>query len=229
VRTIGFVFRFFRVVGPLPPLMIGTFMVIAAAASAVVLIDVRRTGQVLLPVLALQLFAASSGFAGPARRGYYDILLTGGDHRVAIALAHWVMSIAPGLCAWLWIAGVEAAARQAFPLLALAGGSIVAMAVVSTLGWACTVPLPRFSGAIGWMVAVVAAMSLWPLDDLFKYGGPVTTMAAAALVNPALLVGRALGPIETLAVVPAVALGAASVIAACAWIVLTDYPLEASQ
>jgi hypothetical protein len=209
-------------------MMVGTFVVVAVGASMVVVADVERTADALVPILALQLFAAASGFAGPARRGYYDMLLTSADRRLTIGAVHWVMSIGPGLLAWAWVAAVEASVRRAFPGLSLAAGSAAALTVVSTLAWACTVPLPRFAGAIGWLVTAVAAMSLWRMDRVFDSGSAVL-MSMAALVNPGLLIGRALDPDEVLAVAPALALGMAGVGAACAWIARSDYPLEASQ
>jgi hypothetical protein len=228
VADLLLVLRFFLIVSPLPPMMVGTFVAVAVGASMVVVADVERTADALVPILTLQLFAAASGFAGPARRGYYDMLLTSADRRLTIGVVHWVISIGPGLLAWAWVAAVEAAVRRAFPGLALAAGSAAALTVVSTLAWACTVPLPRFAGAIGWMVTVVAAMSLWRLDRVFE-SGSAALMSVAALVNPVLLIGRPLNPDEVLAVAPALALGMAGVGAACVWIARTDYPLEASQ
>jgi len=222
------VLRFFRIVSPLPPMMVGTLAVVAVGASMVAVADVERTADALVPLLTLQLFAAASGFAGPARRGYYDLLLTSADRRLTIGVVHWVMSVGPGLLAWAWVAAVEASARRAFPGLSLAAGSAAALIMVSTLAWACTVPLPRFAGAIGWLVTAVAAMSVWRMDRVFQ-SGSAELMSVAALVNPGLLIGRPLNPDEVLAVAPALALGIAGVGAACAWIARTDYPLEASQ
>ena len=229
MASAALVVRFFLIVSPLPPLMVRTFVVIGAAATVVVLMDVERTADVLVPLFALQAFASSSGFVGPARRGYYDMLLTSGERRLTIALVHWLMSIGPGLLTWLWIAVVEAAARQSRPSLALAGGSAAAIGVVSMLGWAFTVTLPRFSGAIGWLVVVVSAGSLWRLDRVFDEGGPTLLMALAALLNPAVLIGQSLGAVEALAVLGVLALSAVAVGAACAWIASADYPLEAAQ
>jgi hypothetical protein len=221
--------RFFRVVNPLPLLMTETFGVVFIVASAVVLLDAARTPDVLMPVLVLQLFAASSGFAGPARRGYYDLLLTRGDSRLSIAVAHWAFSIAPGIATVLGIAAIEAASRRAFPVVTLASGTLAAMAVVSTLPWAFTVGLPRFSGAIGWLVTLAMATTFWSPDQTFAAGAaPSAAMAMAVLVHPGLLVGRSL-PADGVAAVPALALAAVALVAACLWIVRADYPLEAAQ
>ena len=39
------------------------------------------------------------------------------------------------------------------------------MFVVSTLPWAMTVALPRFTGAIGWLLLGVMVVTLTPLGD----------------------------------------------------------------
>lgn len=233
--------RFFRIVSPLPPLMRPTFVVLVLVAAPIVVMDVERTRDVLAPILTLQLFAAASGFAGHARRGYYDLLLTSGGRRLSIALTHWVFSIAPGVVAWMVVALVEAALRRGYPDHALAGGTLAAMAIVSMLGWAFTVGLPRFSGAIGWVVVLVAAASLWPdgaIGFAFSGGagraaeiGTVASawQAAAVLVNPALLLGRGLEGMAGWMVIPAIAAGVIGMVTACAWIASTDYPLEAAQ
>src|SRR4029434_11222861 len=101
VRDLPFLIRFFRVVPPVPPMMTGTFLVLTLASAAVVVANPVRAPGTLVPVLLLQVFAAASGFALPARRGHFDLLLTRGSSRTLIALVHWAMSIAPGLASWL--------------------------------------------------------------------------------------------------------------------------------
>jgi hypothetical protein len=220
--------RFFYVVTPLPPLMPVAFLVGLSVGSAVMLIDPARAARVVMPVLLLQLFAASSGFAGPARRGHYDTLLTRGDHRVSIAVAHWAMSIAPGVASWLTLGLAELVSRRAFPETTYASGTVAATVVVSTLPWALTVALPRFSGAIGWLAALLMALSIWPLDQVAV---DTASMAAclAVLVHPGLLVGRRLEGAWLLVVAPALTLAAVAMVLACLWIVRADFALEAAQ
>jgi hypothetical protein len=222
--------RFFRVVSPLPSMMAGTFAIVFVVSAAVILLDAAGTADALLPVLALQAFAASSGFAGPARRGYYDMLLTRGDHRVSIAAAHWFMSVAPGVATLLGLALVEAIARRSYPELALAGGTVIAVTFVSMLSWSLTVALPRFSGAIGWLLTLMLFDSFWPPGDALTGGQASAPMKAlAVLVHPGLLVGRALDPDDALVVVPSVVLSVTAFVLACAWIARADYALEAAQ
>lgn len=220
--------RFFRVVNPVPTLMWGAMVTAGGVAALAMVLDPALGGDVLRPVLVLHVFAASSGFAGPARRGYYDLPLTRGDSRLLIALTHWSVSIAPGLAVWLAVAAVEALARPGLPSQTLAGGTCVAMAVTSMVAWATTVGLPRFTGAIGWMAVVSAVGSVWPLDALIVDGWPVVR-ALAALVNPALLIGRSLTWDAMSTATPALLVGMAAMVCACAWVTVADFRLEASQ
>src|SRR4051812_39571193 len=113
--------------------MLLAFGAAAIAGCAAVVLDVRTAARTLAPVILLQLFAAASGFRVPARRGHYDLLFTGGVSRLAVAFAHWTMSVAPGVLAWLaLVAGERAAGGAALTT----GGTIVAMVMVSTIPWA---------------------------------------------------------------------------------------------
>jgi hypothetical protein len=208
--------------------MPGAFLVSLVVGSGVVLIEPTRTADVLMPLLLLQLFAASSGFAGPLRRGYYDMLLTRGDRRVSIAAAHWVMSVVPGVASWLGLGLVEMVSRRAFPDTTYASGTVAATVVVSTLPWAFSVALPRFSGAIGWLAASLMAMSLWRLDEVAAEGRLVAA-AGAVLLHPGLLVGRRLDGAALLVVGPALVLAAVAMVLACLWIERADCAFEGAQ
>jgi hypothetical protein len=216
-RWIGLL-HFFRVMPPLPPLLAGCFACVAIVFTTAGLAGVAAPGAATVPVLFVQLFAAASGFATPARRGHFDLLLTRGDPRVLIAAVHWCASVAPGLAAWLVIAFVELAMRTR-PVAATTG-TAAAMLLVSTLPWAITVPLPRFSGAIGWLLTLVIAAA-------------VPASAAAPgwlrfLVYPPDAVGADVLA-APLRVLPALAVAAAATVAALLWIQRMDVPLEAAQ
>lgn len=92
-----YMFRFFAVVPPMPMLMIGAFGVVTAAIAVVIIFDPSRAPGALTPILLLQLFACSSGFDVPARRGHYDLLLTHAGSRRLVVLGHWVASACPGV------------------------------------------------------------------------------------------------------------------------------------
>ena len=231
VRALGLC-RYFLIVAPVPPLLRTTMLLTTLAAAGVVVSDPRRAGAALTPVLLLQLFAASSGFMVPARRGHYDLLLTQGHGRVSVALAHWVMSVTPGLCCWLGLGLVEAMVTPGAQAV-LASGSGAAVLLVSTVPWALTVTLPRFAGGIGWLVVLalaVAAGSGHP--DVSARGGGVPAGAEGALailLYPPLLVGERLTEAMAVRLAPALVVAGAAMACALAWVDAHDIPLEAAQ
>jgi hypothetical protein len=213
--------RFFRVVTTLPTLILWTFAVVVMVGGAAIVRDPARSVGAMVPVLLLQLFAASSGFEVPARRGHYDLLLTSGHRRVWMALVHWATSVAPGVMAWLALAAFEGVASGWADRRLLTSGTVAAVGLVSTLPWAITLRLPRFSGGIGWLLALAISTSVWPSMQLWSAWG--------VLVYPAGLVGQTLGVRDGLIAAPAVILALVSMVAACRWISRASVPLEAAQ
>ena len=228
--------RFFRVVVPVPGLIGRTFLIVALIGAVSIAGDPARAPGAMVPVLLLQSFAASSGVAVPARRGYYDLLLTGGHSRVWMALAHWLTSIAPGVATWLLDAGVEAAASGGVRTALLTSGTWAAMCLVSTLPWAITVRLPRFSGAIGWLLVLAMSTTMFPFTPRVV-SGPFTPSdleslswsAWSFLIYPPGLVGQVLSGNQALVVAPALVLAGCSMAAACRSVVRASVPLEAAQ
>jgi hypothetical protein len=226
--------RFFRVVPTQPALIVWTFGVVVAVGVIAIVRDPSRSEGAMVPVLLLQLFAASSGFEVPARRGHYDLLLTSGHHRIPMALVHWATSIAPGAMAWLSLAAVELIARGGADTLLLTTGTGAAMVLVSTLPWAITVRLPRFSGGIGWLLALTISTSVLssgnvPGRQSANDVGDVIWLAWEFLVYPVVFVGHQLGVGEGLIAAPALVLALGSMAAACRWISRANVPLEAAQ
>jgi hypothetical protein len=226
--------RFFRIVTTQPSLIAWTFVVVVLVGSAAIVRDPSRSAGAMVPLLLLQLFAASSGFEVPARRGHYDLLLTSGHRRVWLALVHWATSVALGVIAWLVLAAVERAVSTAAGARLLTSGTVAAMGLVSTLPWAITVRLPRFAGGIGWLLALAMSTSVWsstvlpnaqPGPDI----GERVWSAWAVLVYPAGLVGRELDFDEGLIAAPAIVLALGSMAAACSWVSKASVPLEAAQ
>jgi hypothetical protein len=213
--------RFFRIVTTQPSLIVWTFLTITLVGAIAILREPARSAGAMVPVLLLQLFAASSGFEVPARRGHYDLLLTSGHQRVWMALLHWGTSIAPGLVAWLLLAVVESAVTGGFRTRLLASGTWAAMVLVSTLPWAITVRLPRFSGGIGWLLALAISTSVWPSMQAWSVWG--------FLVYPAGFVGRTMSLHDGLAAAPAIVLAVSSMAVACRWVSRASVPLEAAQ
>ena len=235
MRDVWYLFRFFRVVSPVSSMMTGTFVVLTIAAAIAIGADPGRSSNALLPVLVLQAFATSSGFALPARRGHYDLLLTRGSARSLMALAHWLTSIAAGLASWLVLAVFERVVSGGASNQLWASGTCAALFLVSTLPWAITVALPRFSGGIGWMlVAVTSATTLssrvfapWTVSST-----RIEELALPAwsfLIYPLGTVGRHLDRAEMLAVSPALTFAVAMLVAGCRWVAGRDVPLEAAQ
>jgi hypothetical protein len=204
--------RFFFVVRSVPNAMLWTFVAIAIGGCTAIAVNASLADRALAPVLLLQLFAAASGFRVPARRGHYDLLFASGTSRVAIGAMHWLMSTAPGLLTWCALAVAEHAAGDS---ALTESGTIAAMLIVSTVPWSLTVPLPRLTGAIVWLLVFV------------------TTAAALARelpgmrpVMPWFFVGTQLSGAEA-GLIVAVALG--SLVHSLSSIRNMDFPLESSQ
>jgi hypothetical protein len=224
--------QFFRVVPPVPRLMVSAFVATAVAASVMVALDSQQATAALTPLLLLQLFACSSGFLVPARRGHYDLLLTTGESRLRIACVHWAMSMLPGTVCWLAVAAVEVLVTPGSRAATLESGSVAAIVFVSTLPWALTVALPRFAGAIGWLVALAIAAAALPDDGVFdRLGGGMFWMEAvlALALYPPMLVGHDIAGAHGLLVVPVLLLASGAMAFALVWIERHDIPLEAAQ
>ena len=225
--------RFFRIVPTQPTLMIWTFLVVVCVGAIAIVQEPSRSAGAMVPVLLLQLFAASSGFEVPARRGHYDLLLTSGQHRVWMALVHWMTSSAPGVLAWLMLATIETMSTGGQTRL-LASGTFAAMGLVSTLPWAITVRLPRFSGGIGWLLALAISTSVLASGNVPGREQAISTddflgSAWGFLVYPVAFVGRELGIAEGLIAAPALMVSVVSMVAACRWVSHASVPLEAAQ
>lgn len=229
------VVRFFRVVSPVHPLMLGAFglAVVAAAVVFVFAADLPQKRGALIPILLLQMLATSSGFAGPARRGHYDLLLTTGHGRFQIGVVHWAMSVAPGVAAWTTAAVVELISGRGYADVALATGTMAAMFLVSTLPWALNVRLPRLTTGLAWILLFVLLVSMLPQGAGVALeadvGGGDTPVLAAALVCPWVLAGRELAPHDVIPVAVAAVIALAGMAASLRWIIGADLPLEAAQ
>lgn len=235
MRDLWYLLRFFRVVSPVTSMMTGTFVVLTMLSAIVIVVDPGRSSKALVPVLLLQAFAASSGFAVPARRGHYDLLLTRGSSRTLIVLVHWATSVVPGVASWLVLVLVELAASRGMSDHLSASGTCAAMFVVSTLPWAATIALPRFSGGIGWMLVAVTTATTLSSDVFTRWAVTSTRIEALAwpawsfLIYPLGAVGRHLDRGEAIAVAPVLLFAVGTLVLACRWAANRDVPLEAAQ
>jgi hypothetical protein len=231
-----YMLRFFVVVPPMPVLMIGAFGAVTGTIAVIIALDPSRAVDALTPILLLQVFACASGFDVPARRGHYDLLLTHTGSRRLVLFGHWLASSCPGVVSWLLLAAAcrVAAGPDAAGLL-LSPGSAAAVCLVSTIPWATTTRLPRFSGAIGWLLIVATVTLATP--RIFSPGAEHSIedwsswmwTAGTVLLYPPLLVGRSLHASEALMAMPAL-LFAACALSLAFWSAdRRDIPLEAAQ
>jgi hypothetical protein len=235
VAACALLLRFFRIVPPVPrPVVLLCVAAVVTSVGLAVIVP-ARTRDTLPGLLVLQIFAASSGVLRPARRGYYDSLLSRGVGRIALLLGHWAASIVPGLLCLFSVAALEAMVTQAPQSRgALATGSLVAFWLASTLPWAITAPLPRFAAGMGWLVGLVTALATIP-------AGQTTVLAAlrhpelvgwaplAPVVYPMGLLGVDLTPQQWRMVWPGLALSLVLSVAAGIWFACADLPLETPQ
>src|SRR5262245_18990147 len=99
--------RFFRVVPLHSMFMLAGLAALGVYGVVMLVMDAGRGMDAAVPVLLLHMFAVSSGFVVPARRGHFDLVLTGGSTRLRVAVVHWAASVAPGLFVWFVLGCVE--------------------------------------------------------------------------------------------------------------------------
>lgn len=233
MRRFAYMVRFFWCVAPIPPLMAPAMAAVGVVAGGLVVAHEGRAAAALVPLLLLQMFAASSGFMVPARRGHYDLLLTGGCHRLAVALTHWSVSVAPGLVVYGAVAAAASLAGDEDAAILYGPGALAALALVSTVPWAATVGLPRFTGAIAWLLALAVAQAVGGGDALqarVLEGAPLIVELQAGVLftlNPAALIAEPDAPAAAIAI--PLLLAAGSMAAASLWLSGRDIPLEAAQ
>jgi hypothetical protein len=235
MRDLWYLVRFFHIVPPVPSMMTGTFAILTLASGIAIVTNAGAATGALVPVLLLQAFAASSGFTLPARRGHYDLLLTRGNSRTSIALVHWASSIATGLGSWLVLAILELVVSAGTRTTLVASGSCAAVFLVSTLPWATSVALPRFSGGIGWLLLATTLTTTFSSPVLGDWDATSTRIEDLAwpawsfFVYPVAAVGHRLTRAQLMAALPALTLAVCAMLVACRWIAGRDVPLEASQ
>ena len=207
--TFLYALRYFQVVAVVPPLFRIGFVVTVGAAVVRLTSNPSMAVEALTPVLMLQLFAASSGFRIPARRGHYDLLFTSGVPRWQVAVAHCVASVMPGLVAWVCVLLVEVAASHGSSFRAATIGSGVAVVSLSLLAWAGGVALSRATAAVAWLLMLT-------VPPIARFASPVQWLG----LSP---------PHPVWAIVFAVGAVGAPVAIACGWIVRMSIPLDGSQ
>jgi hypothetical protein len=211
--------RYFTTVGLQSTYLLFVMGAVTVSGVALLVSDSSKGAEAIGPLALVQMFAAASGFSVPARRGHFDLLLTGGATRSSIALTHLALSVVPGLVMWLVMGIVEMVSAATLAPKAFASGTIALFMLVSGPAWALTIGFPRLSGAIGWLLA----MALWRAAGFDDQG------AFSNVLCPFVLIGRPLvGDLANTAVA-AVLVSTCLPIAAVMWIVRMDVPLESAQ
>ncbi len=201
--------RYFRVVAVVPPLFLAGFVFAALLAAIRLTSDPSSAVAALTPVLELQLFAAASGFEVPARRGYYDLLLTSGAARWQIAIAHGAASTLPGFVTWMCVGLLECAASHGARDASIAAGTCMAFVAWSLIAWAVAVFSSRTAATIVWMLVIA--------------------VPAFARVSPVVWLGVPASHIGVVPLAVMYAAAAAPFVVAMAWVIRGMTPLEASQ
>lgn len=193
--------RFFALTGLHPRyalLMLGAIVGVGVWTTSV---SPRDLDSGLSMLLVSQMFLASSGFLVRGRRGYFDPLLLGAGNRTRVLVWHWLVSVAPGVVAWICLAGAGYVLGSPSAASALAGQRGVAFFIVSSLAWTAGFTLTRGAAGVLWM-AVLVGLLVQRVDMLapsaFAAGGSVLRQAALLMLCPFVLVGN------HLAVAPAV-------------------------
>lgn len=187
----------------------------------------------LATVLLLQMFAVSNGFASAAGRGHFDPILVSGRPRWLVALGAAGASALPGAIAWSALLAVGAVAGE--PLASLAAPHRqAAFVVVSSVGWALGVPLPRLAGGVLWSMVVAALLvsrtlferHLQAIERIPSGMADVLTAAAACVVCPFVFLGDFAAAADRRVVLVALSVAALAVAAATRHIERRDFALQ---
>lgn len=151
--------RYFTVLGLHPTYTLVVLSAIAALGVVTVWLDAAELDSGLGMILFAQMFVASTGFLVRARQGHFDPLLTGSAGRAAVAAAHGVVSMAPGVVAWLVVASAGWFAGSPGAVSAVAGGRAAGLFVVSAVAWAVGFGLPRGAAGMLWMALLIVLVT----------------------------------------------------------------------
>jgi hypothetical protein len=161
--------RYFAEISPPAAPLVAVLAILAAGAPVLEIVDRGSSDWILASIGLVQLFASSTGFVRHATRGYYDPILLAAPHRRSVALAHFLVSSAPGAGAWIpWAASIRVPRFVAGALwltltasLAISGKLLVPLALLhSQPGWAGQHPIRAL--ALGLAFPVVLPSLDWP-------------------------------------------------------------------
>jgi hypothetical protein len=187
--------RFFVVVLRSHVTLAATAVLLLGMAAWMTRNDAQEIGQLSTLGLFVQMFAAGSGFREPARRGHFDAVLARGTSRIAVAAAHWVVSVAPGLLVWVALSAVILWVQPDEQPVGFTLAGLVAVLYVSSASWMLALPFTRYGSGVIWLLALVLlsganAMPILREAFLAPSGGLESLLrrAGAGLACPTFLV-----------------------------------------
>lgn len=170
-------------------------------------------------LLVVQMFLASTGFVSRAFAGHFDTVLVAGRSRRSAALAHWAVSIAPGVAGWMVLAVSALALGGAHAVSAICGRRFIALVIVSNIAWIAGFRLPRGAAGVLWLTLLVAILLQQNLRALSMTINPAFSAwgwdVLVLLVCPFVLIG------DKPAVPSAVLGGAAALSCLAVWCVVS--------
>lgn len=151
------VLRFFAAVAaPAPPLVV-VFGVLAAGGGALEIVDRGSSDWVLAAIALIQLFSVSTGFTRHASRGYFDPVLTASG-RIRVALAHFAVSSAPGVAAWIAVGIAQSLAAASLGVPAFRAAGWTALLLTSAVPWAAGIRTAPYAGGGLWLLVSTASL-----------------------------------------------------------------------
>jgi len=186
--------RYFFVVGLHPVYALAALLAIISIAVVTLWMDPAELDSGLGMILFAQMFLASTGFVIRARQGHFDPLLTGTWRRGRVVAAHWAVSIAPGMAAWLLVVAAAWLAGNSAVLSAVAGSRAAGLAIVSAGAWALGFALPRAAAGMLWMALLIVLVTqraeLLAASSAAAPAGGILQQAATIIICPFLLLGN---------------------------------------
>lgn len=135
--------------------LLATLILLGTFTAWIAWVDPTNVDEAIVIALFAQMFAAASGYRERALRGHFDSILAFGWSRASVAAAHWMVSIAPGVLAWLVVSAGAAAVQPARWPASLTASGLVALLYVSCAAWAFALPLTRYVSGVIWVAALV--------------------------------------------------------------------------
>lgn len=182
--------RFFAAVSPPARVLVAVLAVLASGAVALEVVDAGASDWVLASIVIVQIFASSTGFHRHATRGYYDPILLAEGPGVRLALAHFVVSVAPGVGAWSATGIAQVIAARSLSVPALRASGWAALLLVSAVPWASSLRTSRFAVGVLWLLLtaslLVSGLLLGPL-------AAIHSDASWAALHPLRAIGVGLG------------------------------------